>query len=85
MRTDVLLERLQRGELANVPFADLHKLVEALGFQLDRVRGSHQVYRHAPLRLRIVLQSRRGEAKPYQLRQLMEMVRVYNLRLGETR
>lgn len=53
-----LLERLVRGQLANVRFADARRLVEALGFRLDRVRGSHHIYRHPVIRQRINLQPR---------------------------
>jgi predicted RNA binding protein YcfA (HicA-like mRNA interferase family) len=30
--------------VANVRFADAQRLAEALGFELDRVRGSHHIY-----------------------------------------
>lgn len=85
LKPEDLLERLRQGELANVSWSDLERLLGALGFRLDRVRGSHLVYRHEGHGLRIVLQARRGEAKPYQLRQLLQLVRVYNLGLGEGR
>jgi predicted RNA binding protein YcfA (HicA-like mRNA interferase family) len=76
-----LLRRLRQGRVANVRFVDLQRLIEALGFTLDRVRGSHHIYRHGALVERINLQSRGGEAKPYQLRQVMELVARYDLRL----
>jgi predicted RNA binding protein YcfA (HicA-like mRNA interferase family) len=42
-----LLTRLRQGNTANVRFNDAQRLVEALGFELDRTRGSHHIYRHA--------------------------------------
>jgi len=36
-----LLARIRRGSLANVRFEDMRRLVEAFGFRLERVHGSH--------------------------------------------
>lgn len=79
-----LLDRLAHGQLTNVRFADAQRLAEALGFELDRVRGSHHIYRHPAISQRINLQARAGQAKPYQLRQLLEVVERHALRLKET-
>jgi len=79
----VLLQRLLAGNLANVRFEDLLRLVEALGFELARVSGSHHVYRRADVSELLNLQPHRGRAKPYQIRQLLVLVRVYNLSLRD--
>lgn len=81
MRSVELLRRLDRGDLQNVQFAELQRLMEELGFVLDRVRGSHHLYWHSSLRLRLNLQPCKGEAKPYQIRQLMALVAQYHLHL----
>ena len=81
MRPEKLLERLAAGELKNVAFPDLCRLAEALGFRLDRVRGSHHIYEHPGLPVVLNLQDRKGEAKPYQIRQLLALVEEYNLTL----
>ncbi|MGH8917575.1 MAG: type II toxin-antitoxin system HicA family toxin [Actinomycetes bacterium] len=78
-----LLDRLAHGQLTNVRFADAQRLAEALGFELDRVRGSHHIYRHPGIGQRINLQARGGQAKPYQLRQLLDLVERHALRLKE--
>jgi predicted RNA binding protein YcfA (HicA-like mRNA interferase family) len=78
-----LLDRLTHGQLANVRFRDAQRLVKALGFELDRVQGSHHIYRHPMIGQRINLQARGGDAKPYQLRQLLELVERYALNLDE--
>jgi predicted RNA binding protein YcfA (HicA-like mRNA interferase family) len=83
MKPAELLKRLADGQLANVRFTDAQRLAEALGFELDRVSGSHHIYRHAAARLRLNLQARGGQAKPYQLRQLLELVERNALRLEE--
>jgi predicted RNA binding protein YcfA (HicA-like mRNA interferase family) len=76
-----LLIRLARGELANVAFGDVRRLLESLGFELRRVSGSHHVFAHPDIAELLNLQSVRGQAKPYQLRQLMRLVERYDLRL----
>lgn len=76
-----LLIRLARGELANVAFGDVRRLMESLGFELCRVSGSHHVFTHPEIPELINLQSVRRLAKPYQLRQLMRLVERYDLRL----
>lgn len=62
MNPPKLLEKIGRGEMANIGFSDLTRLVEALGFELDRARGSHRLYRHPRTIERINLQPlRNGE------------------------
>ncbi|MCH9019704.1 MAG: type II toxin-antitoxin system HicA family toxin [Proteobacteria bacterium] len=67
MKPEKLLERLAAGSFHNVAFADLCRLAEALGFRLDRVRGSHHLYVHLRAPGRLDLQDRKGKAKPYQI------------------
>jgi hypothetical protein len=78
-----LLGRLSRGELRNVAFGDLVALVTGFGFALDRVRGSHHVFRHAMIPEMLNLQEVHGEAKPYQIRQFLRIVERHNLRLED--
>ena len=74
---------MSNGQFENVAFADALRLVESLGFELDHVTGSHYVYIHDELRLGLNLQPRRGEAKAYQLRQLLRDIQRYDLNLEE--
>jgi predicted RNA binding protein YcfA (HicA-like mRNA interferase family) len=69
--------------VANVAFGDLCGLVEKLGFELRRVSGSHHVFVHSDISELVNLQSIRGQAKPYQIRQLMRLVERYDLRLED--
>ena len=78
-----LLARVARGDLANVSFADLRRLVEALGFELRRTSGSHHVFVHPDVRELLNLQEVRGQAKPYQIRQFLRLVERYALRLED--
>ena len=79
MRPRQLLERAARGDVRNVRFTDLQRLVEALGFRLDRVRGSHHTYRHPGVRAIVNLQPQGRQAKPYQVRQVVELAARYAL------
>jgi predicted RNA binding protein YcfA (HicA-like mRNA interferase family) len=80
-----LLARLTTGNLRNVRFRDFCSLAEAFGFRLERVRGSHHIYRHVAISARLNLQDHRGEAKPYQIRQLLTIVEECNLTLEKRR
>lgn len=83
MRPERLLERILRGDIANVDFSDLVRLVEALGFREIGGRGSHRVFARYDVVELLNLQQEQGEAKRYQVRQLTTLVRKYDLRLEE--
>jgi predicted RNA binding protein YcfA (HicA-like mRNA interferase family) len=79
MRPAKLLRRLQAGHHANVKFRDLQRLVEACGFELDRVSGSHHIYGHPEVPVHVNLQQVGRDAKPYQVRQLLRLIERYDL------
>lgn len=79
-RRVVLWSRLVAGDLRNVGFAEFCRLVESFGFTLRRVSGSHHIYTHPQAPRPLNLQSRNGEAKPYQIAQFLEIVEEYGLR-----
>lgn len=81
MKPRRLLRRLSQGALHNVAISDMIDLTEAPGFHLDRVSGSHHIFSHPDLAEILNLQSVRGEAKPYQVRQLLRIVEKHNLTL----
>jgi len=83
MRPERLLQRILRGDIANVDFSDLVRLVEALGFHGIGGRGSHRIFARDDVTELINLQQEHGEAKPYQVRQLTTLVRKYDLRLED--
>jgi predicted RNA binding protein YcfA (HicA-like mRNA interferase family) len=78
-RMHALRERLSAGDLRNVGFVEFRRLIEAFGFELRRVSASHHIYRHPQVPRLLSLQPRDGEAKPYQIRQFLEMVEEYGL------
>ena len=69
--------------MTNVSFVDAQRLAEALRFEQLRVAGSHHLYARHGIPEQLNLQERRGQAKPYQLRQLVMLIRRYDLSIEE--
>ena len=63
----------------NIKFKDIVSLIESLGFSLDRISGSHHIFKHEDIPILINLQRVKGEVKPYQVRQLLKIIEYYNL------
>lgn len=82
MKPRKLLAKILNGSF-DVSFADMRRLVEAFGFQLSRVRGSHHIFAHAGIRELVNLQNVGGKAKAYQIRQFLKLVEEYNLKLED--
>jgi len=68
---------------ANTRFADLVSVIEGFGFRLSRMSGSHHIYVHPDVPEPLNLQEVDGKAKPYQIRQFLRLVELYDLKLGE--
>ena len=83
MNNRALLRRLANRQFHNVSFADFEGLIEAFGFRLVRIRGSHRLYAHRDIPVSLNIQDDKGEAKPYQLRELLRYVQLYALRLED--
>jgi predicted RNA binding protein YcfA (HicA-like mRNA interferase family) len=77
-----LLQKILAGS-KNIRFADFAALVEAFGFSHIRTSGSHQIFEHPDVEELINLQNKSGKAKPYQIKQFLELVELYNLELGD--
>ena len=60
-------------------FRELTTLAESLGFILDRVKGSHHIFVHPDLPEILNLQNVKGQAKPYQINQLVKLIEKHNL------
>jgi hypothetical protein len=82
MGTSKTLRRVLSGTSdATIRFDDLRQLLLNLGFEM-RVRGSHHIFRKAGIDEKINLQREGSEAKPYQVRQVRNVLLKYHL--GET-
>ena len=68
---------------ANVRFKEACDLARAFGFHLSRISGSHHIFARQNIAELLNLQNVNGNAKPYQVRQLLGLVERYNLSLGD--
>jgi predicted RNA binding protein YcfA (HicA-like mRNA interferase family) len=84
MNSHRLLDRILRGDVANIAFRDLIQLLLDLGFLESGGRGSHRVFTRLGVRELVNLQNENGDAKHYQVRQVANIVRRYNLKLEES-
>lgn len=82
MKNQRLLKKVLAGS-RNVGFGEMVSLVEAFGFRLSRIRGSHHIFVRDDVRELVNLQEVGGMAKPYQIRQFLKIVERYNLTLGD--
>ncbi len=84
MKKRKLLLKLLSGS-KNVRFSEAVAIAEAFGFRLDRVNGSHHIFVHPEIPELLNLQDLKGKAKPYQVKQLLQLAEIHNLQLeGES-
>lgn len=82
MNKKKLLMKVLAGS-KNIQFNDIITLVEAFGFRLSRVNGSHHIFTHPEIPELLNLQERNGKAKQYQVYQFLQLVKQNNLTLGD--
>ena len=63
---------------ANMAFDDIRGLLLHLGFE-ERIRGSHHLYRKEGIAEKINLQRSGGKAKPYQVKQVRDVILKHHL------
>mgnify|MGYP000862983437 FL=1 len=79
-------KRLLQRVLINqnyIKFEEFVVLVESFGFTLDRINGSHHIFKHPFLKTLINLQIVNNEAKPYQVRQFLKIIEKHNLKMRD--
>lgn len=77
-----LYGRILQGDSANVRFSDLVRLLLALDYELRRIQGDHHLFKHPGIDKKLNLQpGRSGDAKNYQVRQVADAIRKYDLEL----
>jgi len=74
----IILKILSGQSDANIPFDELCKLLQGIGFVM-RIRGSHHVFRKDGIEEKINLQQEGNKAKPYQVRQVRYVILKYQL------
>jgi predicted RNA binding protein YcfA (HicA-like mRNA interferase family) len=78
-RTHKLLEQILRGDAdANIPFSGMVQLLRRLGFE-ERVRGSHHIFFREGVSEILNLQPRGNKCKPYQVKQVRNVIITYQL------
>jgi predicted RNA binding protein YcfA (HicA-like mRNA interferase family) len=82
MKKQKLIKKLLSGS-KNIHFSDAIACAEAFGFRLDRINGSHQIFLHPDVPELINLQEVKGKAKPYQIKQLLQTIERYNLKMED--
>ncbi len=63
---------------SNIRFQDLCNLLKKLEFE-ERIRGSHHIFRREGIIEKINLQQDRSYAKPYQVKQVRNLIIKYRL------
>jgi predicted RNA binding protein YcfA (HicA-like mRNA interferase family) len=74
----LLLKILSGTSDANIQFDDLCKLLKHIGFDM-RVRGSHRIFRKEGVIAKINLQREGNKVKPYQVKQVRNIIVKYKL------
>ena len=80
MKKQKLLKKLLTST-RNIRFDEITVCAELFGFRLDRVNGSHHIYVHPDVPELINLQNVKGKAKPYQIKQFLNIIEKYNLKM----
>jgi len=77
------LDRILSGQAdANISFYDLVRLLRKLGFAC-RINGSHHIFHRAGIDDILNLQPKGSQAKPYQVRQVRDVVLRYKLSVSK--
>lgn len=78
-RRSILLERILQGNSdANISFAAMCRLLRQLGFE-ERIRGSHHIFIKEGVEEILNLQPKEGKTKPYQVKQVRNVVLKHQL------
>ncbi|MCL2050681.1 MAG: type II toxin-antitoxin system HicA family toxin [Lachnospiraceae bacterium] len=63
----------------NIKYRDFQNLIESLGFEFKRQKGSHATYKNYSINERMNIQAEGNKAKSYQVKQLREIILEYDL------
>lgn len=67
----------------SVDFREFVAMVEAFGFTNIRVKGSHRSFTHPTCPRLLLIQLKGKDAKRYQVREFLDIVREFGLNLGQ--
>jgi len=78
-RSDKLLERILQGTSdANIDYSAMCQLLHRIGFD-ERIRGSHHIFTKSNVEEILNLQPKGAKAKPYQVKQVRNVILKYKL------
>ncbi|MGB7284512.1 MAG: type II toxin-antitoxin system HicA family toxin [Candidatus Acidiferrum sp.] len=78
-RVNKLLDQILRGGAdANIPFFGMVQLLKRLGFQ-ERIKGGHHIFSRDGVAEILNLQPHSGKCKPYQVKQVRNVIINYRL------
>ena len=80
-KPDKLYQQLLESNSRSISFRDFERLLRAVGFELDRTVGSHRLYVHPAVPRAFPVQPSGKDAKRYQVRDFLELMRRYDLYL----
>jgi len=75
----ILLKILSGSSDRNIPFSDLCNVLKYLGFE-ERIKGSHHIFFREDIEEILNIQPKGSKAKPYQVRQVRNIIVKYKLR-----
>jgi len=77
-----ILDKVLAGS-KNIKFSEMVTLIEAFGFSLERISGSHHIFTHPQVTEIVNIQNNKGEVTPYQVRQFLSIIEEYNLSMEQ--
>lgn len=78
-KRDKILDKVLRGASdTNIDFDDLCQMLRRLGFD-ERVRGSHHIFTKTGVEEILNLQPKESKSKPYQVKQVRNVIIRYKL------
>jgi len=75
----ILLKILSGSSDRNISFSDLCNVLKYLGFE-ERIKGSHHIFFREDIEEILNIQPKGSKAKPYQVRQVRNIIVKYKLR-----
>jgi len=79
MSSQKILDQVLRGTAdANIRFSDIVSLLTSLGFE-ERIKGSHHIFYKTDIAEILNLQPKGSQAKPYQVKQVRNVILKYKL------
>lgn len=78
----LLIKILSGTSDANVDFEELRRLLILFGFA-ERIKGSHHIFTKEEIEEILNIQEIQAKAKPYQVKQVRNLILKYQLKLEE--